>query len=104
IFWLYLMVLILLLGAELDAVLLHLVTTPTERASAAEQPESPPDSGKGVPRGTYTPPPASSSTDGGFRRILASILVVFILTATKTIFKLRPYAARLNAARRSPHA
>jgi membrane protein len=89
IFWLDLMALILLIGAELNSVLLRRAAAPTTTAPIPVQ---------SVPRGTYTPQPAPAATGGALRRALASFLVALILATTKTLLKIRPYAFRLTSA------
>jgi membrane protein len=96
IFWLDLMALILLIGAELNSVLLRQADAPVPSSSPTERQETGPTSAPSVPRGTYTPAPAP--TGGRLRRALASVLVAVILIATKTLLKIRPYASRLTSA------
>jgi len=102
-FWLDLMSLILLLGAELNSVLLL-------KAAASGQPDaveavaqrSAPQAaqsqnlGQSVPRGTYTVA-STSSTSGAVRRSLAAVAVAALLAAVKGLLKIRPYAARLSS-------
>jgi hypothetical protein len=99
-FWLALMALILLLGAELNSVLLRRAAIPAATAPSDDQREIASIPAQSVPRGTYTPPSAPSRTHGHLRRAFASILVAVILTTTRTLLKVRPYATRLTKASR----
>ncbi len=101
IFWIDLMVLILLLGAELNSVLACAVGTPaqSEAVAGSSRVESNRIPAPSVPRGTYTPGLARSSSRS-FPRTLPTVLVTAMLVVGKAFLKLRPYMARLNAARR----
>jgi membrane protein len=101
IFWLDLMVLILLLGAELNSVLASAADVPApkegaEAVASAAQAETSRTPAQSVPRGTYTPGVARAPSRS-FRRSLTTVLVTAMLAVAKALLKLRPYAARLNA-------
>jgi membrane protein len=101
IFWLDLMVLILLLGAELNSVLARTADVPApaggaETARGSDQAETSRIPAQSVPRGTYTPGVARASSRS-FPRSLSTLLAAAILVVAKALLKLRPYAARLNA-------
>jgi membrane protein len=100
IFWLDLMSLILLIGAELNSVLSCQVAVPAPEKDAEPvaplaggRPETSQPVVQSVPRGTYTPVPAPS-TPGVVRRSLAAGLVFLTLIAAKSVLKLRPYVSR----------
>jgi uncharacterized BrkB/YihY/UPF0761 family membrane protein len=104
IFWLDLMVLILLLGAELNSVLACAAGMPVpkddaEAVARSDQAETIRTPAQSVPRGTYTPGVARSSARP-FPRSLTTVLVTALLVVVKTLLKLRPYAMRLSAAAR----
>ncbi|MEA2523028.1 MAG: rane protein [Thermomicrobiales bacterium] len=120
IFWLNLMSLILLLGAELNSVL-------TLQAAAPAQKESPETVGQSsglrreasgastvsaadgpaasaslpvtsVPRGTYASDASATPATGGVRRSLSTLLAAAIVAVAKAFLKIRPYAARRGPA------
>lgn len=99
IFWLHLMVLILLIGAELNSVLLHRVDASANATAPVTPPQTVTVPVQSVPRGTFATSP-SPARAGGFRRTLSALLVALILAATKALLKLRPYVNRVTAATR----
>jgi membrane protein len=101
IFWLDLMILILLLGAELNSVLLLQAAAGKETAALETRSPVPETSqtqvsAPSVPRGTYASPSAPSRPDGT-RRSLGAAVAAAIVVAMKGFLKIRPYATRLTS-------
>lgn len=91
IFWLYVMSLILLIGAELNAVLLAPVSDPARETTIGQEPEMRPvvaPPAPIVPRGTSTPA-APAPASGRTGRIAATIAVSTVALSIKLFAKLR---------------
>jgi membrane protein len=99
-FWVDVMALILLVGAEFNSVLLRRSANPAGAAQTSADHDADPPSVRSVPRGTSTPLPAVPSARARLRRPLASLLVATVLLSARVLLRLRPIATRRDSTTR----
>jgi membrane protein len=107
-FWVYLMTLILLFGAEINAAIAARAAEPepapaefdrTKAPQPGDETSSPNGAAgaRGVPRGTYTPNPAARAFAGAVARSAVTTIASSLLRAVRQVRRLRSYASSRDA-------